>query len=62
MELCKYNGASLAPYPAIILHLPPALAGPEQRANVGQSTDCGGEPIPITVDTAGTTKAFHVRL
>lgn len=39
--------------------LHPASAGPEQSANVGQSTDCKGEPIPIT---AATAEAFHVCL
>lgn len=60
---CEYNLTHivrLTLYPAIILH--PASAGPGQRANVGQSTDCCGEPILITVATTGTAKAFYVRL
>lgn len=63
---CEYNLTlyivRLTIYPAIILHLHPASAGPGQRANVGQSTDCCGEPILITVATTGTAKAFYVRL
>lgn len=62
---CEYNLTHivrLTLYPAIILHLHPASAGPGQRANVGQSTDCCGEPILITVATTGTAKAFYVRL
>lgn len=45
-------------HPAIILHLHLASAGLEQRANVGQSTDCWGEPILIIVTTLGTKKPF----
>lgn len=43
-------------HPAIILH--PASVGLGPTANVGQSSDCWGEPILITDATLGPRKPF----
>lgn len=58
---CEYNLTHivrLTLYPAIILHLHPASAGPGQRANVGQSTDCCGEPSSLQLPPLGPQKPF----